>query len=232
MGMARFFMSIAGRNVMKRIGELRYFIVLLFVAYSECMAEAPIYSETTKVLELPTVNIDGTYYFGVRVRLDSIFLVGGPTGSGTCDPGSHMELVSTPDFSCFADQPSYDAALVGTWEGVDKTSNKISLTFPPSAYGSGVFSAYTVAGTAAPYHNCNFVFGPTGSTPEIGFRSYGIETIACDEGAVPVLEGTTPPLADLLLIRAYGGKSRINRLVVSNARAFGFSDVPLTRTAK
>ncbi len=196
------------------------------------MAEAPTYSEKTKILELPAINVDGTYYFGVRVRVDSVSLLNGPTGAGTCDPGSHMELVATPDFSCFPDQTSYDAALVGIWESTNSTSGKITLTFPLSAYGSGTFSVYTVAGTEAPYHNCNFAFGPTGSTPEIGFRSYGIEAISCDEGAIPVLQGTKPPMADLLLVNAYGGKNRVDRLVVSNGRAFGFSAITLTRTGK
>lgn len=223
---------------MKKNWKLPYVLVAAFLttACLESLADTPTYNDSSRILELPILNIGGTYYYGIQVRLDNFSLVKGPTGSGTCDPGINMDLSAQPDFSCFTDQNAFDDALVGTWVSGSNYANKISLTFPPLSFGEGVFSTYITPPTAiAPgftYHNCNFTLSPTGSSPEIGSRPYSLESITCDEGGVPVLSGTTPPIADLLLMKAYGGNNRIDRLVVSNSRSSGFSDVVLTKLGR
>ncbi|MFA7241603.1 MAG: hypothetical protein WC091_15945 [Sulfuricellaceae bacterium] len=214
----------------------------LATACFDSLADTPTYNDSSRTLDLPVLNIGGTYYYGIQVKLDNFLLVRGATGSGACDPGIRMDLASQPDFSCFPDQTSFDDALTGTWISGSDYTGKITLTFPPSngGYGSGVFSTYTTPKTAtylgATYHNCNFTSSPSGSSPEVGFRPFSLESINCDEGSVPMMPGllpdTTLTIADQLLVNAYGGSNRIDRLVVSNIRAGGFNSVVLTKAGK
>jgi hypothetical protein len=182
--------------------KFSYVVVAAFLATAcfDSLAETPTYNDSSRTLDLPVLNIGGTYYYGIQVKLDNFLLLRGATGSGTCDPGIHMELASQPDFSCFPDLTSFDAALTGTWGSGSDYTGKITLTFSPEFSGSGVFSTYTTALQTATtpkstYHNCNFALSPAGdnASPGIGSYPFTLASINCDEGSVPVLPGTTPP---------------------------------------
>ena len=191
-------------------------------------AAQPSYDEASKTLTLPVLQYNGEFYYGIELKLKQFDLSKAPTGSGKCDPKNREELAAQPDFSCFSDQAAFDQALAGTWSDAQGRT----LTFSDSGpYGTAKFPSYTVlAGSnSTTYRNCELVFDGNGATADTGYYPQQVTSIRCNEGTVPLLNGTSPAIADQLFLNAFGGQNRIDRLVVSNLRAGGFSNVVFTR---